>query len=72
MTTHLGRNPFQKKSATPERDDPKSPPSKSEAKPSSRRTSRGSNSLLVRLPAESFLLALKTVLLVKGVFEKDR
>jgi len=66
--TKLGRNPFGKKDITP---DPKLARSEGSSAPLCSAVD-GLEWLLIDLPAETFLFALKTVLFVKGVFEKKR
>ena len=67
MTKHLGRNPFRKKkgarSIITNKED--------SAQASSSPRKHTAEWLFVDLPAGSFMFALKTVLLVKGVFEKS-
>jgi hypothetical protein len=73
MATHLGRNPFGKKHTHFANSQPQKELLRKESmdeieKSPGRKTAEW---LLVDLPAGSFMLALKTVLFVKGVFDKS-
>jgi len=70
---HLGRNPFGKKNGLKAKPEPlvKKEAKKEDLPPTLRNSiSKPAEWLFVKLPAESFVFALKTALFVKGVFEK--
>ena len=76
MSTHLGRNPFSKKTppapvaaSTPERAQD-SPPLDQGSTLSTSSISKPAQWLLIELPAKSFLLGLKTLLKMKQAFDK--
>jgi hypothetical protein len=73
MASHLGRNPFQskkeqKKPTLPSEKKPEPSPPIESVNPNS--DSSLSESLLVRVPAASFMIALKTTLWVKEKLER--
>jgi hypothetical protein len=76
MTSHLGRNPFQTQKQ-PEIKTPSKKKKKDSPDPTPAETA-GSDSLFVRIPATSFMIALRTTLWVKdklegkGLFLKEK
>jgi len=67
MEKHLGRNPFERRKRMASRLPDREEVAQANAHP----TKKTAEWFLVDLPAGSFMFALKTVLFVKAVFEKN-
>jgi hypothetical protein len=69
MSKHLGRNPFEKRKKTPEAKTAR--PSVTAHRGTDEKWSKLSEWALIQIPAQSMLFALKAVLRVKGLFERE-